>query len=154
MDYSTAVKRLWNHANLPEEFSRFPKEESFCFALFQATQMKQQPELRGLYDDIMSCLEVLNLVLNTSTPEKSTDRKAKKIDRETSYAVSTILSASWLAYYRLALEKTFSDSFLHDLAGFLVKIETGWNLVLAGDSEKIQKETEMHFEMYLQSSHA
>ena len=148
MDYSEAVKRLWNHANLPEQFSQLQKEESFCYALWQAERTKQQANLDWFYTDIMKCLEVVNRALNTDRPSESIEGRAQAIDREISYAISLTLSTCWLHHYRWTLHKLFPEAFLRDLASTLVRIGMAWDLILAGDIDEIRRDAEGGFEAW------
>jgi hypothetical protein len=148
MDYSKAVERLWNHANLPQKLSQLTKEESFCYSMWQAEQTKQPINTDSFYSDIMQCLEAVNRALNTDKPSESIEGKAEAIDRKICYSVSQILSIGWLDYYRWAERKTFPETPLRNLAGVLVKIGMAWDLILAGDIDEIQLDAEGEFQVW------
>src|ERR1700722_13899251 len=147
MDYSTAVRRLRNHANLPEFQSSSPKEESFGYLLWQAGRKNEPINFDIIYKDIISCLETVNLTLNTNTPSKSIKGKTPLIDREISYAISGILAIGSSEYYRLTIQKKFPDIYRSELASILVRIAIAWDLVLAGDIDEIENEVETEFQI-------
>ena len=76
MDYSHALQRLSNHANAAG--STLPEGESFLFALWQADRQSLAPELRGVFEDILACFEVVNHALNTQHPSDTIEGRWRR----------------------------------------------------------------------------
>jgi hypothetical protein len=143
MDYSHALQRLRNHANVAG--STLPERESFLFALWQAKRAAHSPDLRGLFDDILSCFEVVNHALNTSHPSGTVSGKAEVLPRSLAADVSTILSVGWHHVSQWSSSQKFSDAFRTELATMLEQIGIAWDAVLAGDIDDIREHVQTEF---------
>src|ERR1043165_4655524 len=106
MDYSHALQRLRNHANAAG--SALPEGESFLFVLWQAEQQAHVPELRSLFDDLLSCFEAVNHALNTQHPSSTIGGKSEALPRSLVYDVSSVLSEGWSYYWRWASSGRFT----------------------------------------------
>ena len=125
MDYPQALERLLNHANLPG--SNLPESESFGFTLWQAGQQSHMPELRGLFDDVVECLEAVNHALNTQHPSGTVAGKAEALPRSLVCCVSSILSQGWSDFWRWSSRQQFPERFRAELAVMLVQIGIAWD---------------------------
>jgi hypothetical protein len=143
MDYSQALERLRNHANAPG--SSLPNNESFLFALCQASQQSRIPVLRDSFDDILACFEAVNLALNTQHPSGTVAGKAEALPRSLVADVSWILSDGWSYFWRWSSSQQFSQSFRTELAVMLVQIGIAWDAVLAGDIDNIREDVQIEF---------
>ena len=139
MDYSHALERLRNHANAAG--STLPEGESFLFALWQAERQSLAPELRGLFEDILSCFEVVNHALNTQHPSDTLEGKAETLPRSLVADVSSVLSTGWSWYWCWASSEKFTATFRTGFATMLVQIGIAWDAVLAGDIDDIREDT-------------
>lgn len=143
MDYSHALQRLGNHANAAG--TTLPEDESFLFTLWQAERQSHAPELRGLFEDILSCFEVVNHALNTQHPSDTIDGKAEALPRSLVADVSSVLSEGWSYYWRWATSGQFTPTFRTEFAAMLVQIGIAWGAVLAGDIDEIREDSQMEF---------
>jgi|SRR5437667_3467363 len=143
MDYSHVVQRLSNHANAAG--SDLPEGDSFLFALWQAERKAHAPELRSLFDDVLSCFEVVNHALNTQRPSNSIAGKAEALPRSLAADVSSLLSEGWSYYLRWATSDRFSATFRTEFAAMLVQIAIAWDAVLAGDIDDIREQVQTEF---------
>ena len=138
MDYPQALQKLRQHASAPEG-------ASFTLALYHAERQVAIPELRGLFDDILSCFEVVNHALNTQHPSESITGKADSLPRSLVADVSEILSIGWSYYWRWASSHQFTETFGTELASMLVQIGIAWDAVLAGDIDDIREQVQAEF---------
>jgi hypothetical protein len=143
MDYSHALERLRNHANAAG--SILPEDESFLLALWQAERQSHIPELRSLFDDILSCFVVVNQTLNTQHPSETIAGKAEALPRSLVADVSSILSEGWSYYWRWTSNEQFTAKFRTEFAAILVQIGIAWDAILAGDIDDIRQEVETEF---------
>ena|ERR1700677_2740356 len=143
MDYSHALQRLRNHANVAG--STLPERESFLFALWQAEREAHSTNLRSLFDDILSCFEVVNHALNTHHPSGSISGKAEVLPRSLVANVAAILSIGWHDFSRWSSSQKFSEPFRTEFAAMLVQIGIAWDAVLAGDIDDIRKHVQTDF---------
>jgi hypothetical protein len=143
MDYSHALQRLRNHAN--GAGSTLPERESFLFALWQAKREAHSPDLRSLFDNILSCLEVVNHALNTRHPSGTVSGKAEVLPRSLAADVSTILYVGWHHVSQWSSSQKFSEAFRTELATMLEQIGIAWDAVLAGDIDDIREHVQTEF---------
>src|ERR1035438_485823 len=143
MDYSHALERLRNHANAAG--STLPEGESFLFALCQAERQSLSPELRRLFEDILSCFEVVNRALNTQRPSDTLEGKAETLPRSLVADVSSVLSEGWSYYWRWASSEQFTGTFRTEFAAMLVQIGIAWDAVLAGDVDDLGEHVQTEF---------
>jgi hypothetical protein len=143
MNFAHAVQRLRNHANAPG--SGLPERESFLFVLWQAEREARAPELRSLFDDILSCFEAINHALNMPDPSGTISGKAEALPRSLVADVSVILSNGWSNYWRWQSDQKFSNSFRTEFAIILVQVGIAWDAVLAGDIDEIREEVQTEF---------
>jgi hypothetical protein len=132
MDYETAKKRLWNHANLPE--NGLPIEESLVGSLWLAE--KDRGELRFLShtEDVLECLNAVNLAKNGPDPAYRRGPSPNDcVVLDVAYFVSGIISGC-LDYHRTWTEsRKFDAATLTSLEVAVHKIAVAWDQVLAGD---------------------
>ena len=138
MDYPQALQKLSQHASAPEG-------ESFTLALYHAERQAAIPELRGLFDDILSCFEVINHALNTEHPSEAITGKADSLPRSLVANVSEILSIGWSYYLRWTSSDRFTVTFRTELVSMLVQIGIAWDAVLAGDIDDIREQVQAEF---------
>jgi len=143
MDYSHALKKLRNHAN--SVGSALPDDESFLLTLWQAERQSRMPELRSLFDDILSCFVIVNQTLNTQHPSRTIAGKAEALPRSLIADVSSILSHGWSYYWRWTSSEQFTSKFRTEFAAILVQIGIAWDAILAGDIDDIRQEVETEF---------
>jgi hypothetical protein len=137
MDYLHALQRLSNHANAAG--STLPAEESFLFAVLQARKGTEKPALEILFDNIISCFEVINLAINTDHPSNNTVGKSQVLPRSLVADVSAILSEGWRYYWRWSSSQKFPESFCNQMASMLVQLSMAWEAVLAGDIDDLRE---------------
>jgi hypothetical protein len=137
MDYSQALQQLSNHANGAGSTS--PERESFLFALWQAEHEANAPELRSLFDDILSCFEAVNHALNTPHPSGSVSGKAQMSPRSLVADVSAILSGGWHYALGWSSSQKFSEPFRAYIVTMLEQMGIAWCAVLAGDIDDIRE---------------
>jgi hypothetical protein len=138
MDYPQALQKLSQHAGAPEG-------DSFTLALCQAERQQVIPELRRSFDDILSCLEVINHTLNTEHPSEAIAGKADDLPRALVANVSEILSIGWSCHLRWTTSGKFTATFRTELSSMLVQIGTAWDAVLAGDIDDIRQHAQAEF---------
>jgi hypothetical protein len=143
VEYQDAVNKLWNHANLPEKGLR-PKD-SFVYTAWHAEKTKSPQEFQPLYEDILSCLAVVNSSLNGPIPSESVVSSPPPVDRTLCYCMSGILSAGWSHYFQWRRRKLFDAEFIDGFASMLVRIGIVWDQVLAGDIDDIVADAEREF---------
>jgi hypothetical protein len=143
MEYSHALQRLRNHANVAG--STLSESESFLFVLWQAEREAQAPDIRSLFDDILSCFEAVNHTLNTRHPSNTISGKAEALPRMLVADVSAILSVGWSNYWQSSSSEKFSESSRTEFAAMLVQIGLAWEAVLAGDIDNIREHTQTEF---------
>jgi|HubBroStandDraft_6_1064221.scaffolds.fasta_scaffold970543_2 hypothetical protein len=143
MDYTQALQRLRNHANISG--SDLPESESLLFVLWQAGRQAHIPETDSLFDDIFACLETVNHALNTKHPSETITGKAEALPRSLVADISVILSAGWSYYWRWSRTKQFSEAFCGEFAGMLVRLSIAWNAVLDGDIDDIRSHAQEEF---------
>jgi len=143
MDYSHALQRLSHHANAAG--STLPEGESFLFALWQADRQSHAPDLRSLFEDILSCFEVVNHALNTQHPSDTIEGKSEALPRSLVADISSVLSGGWNYCWRWASSAQFTPTFRMEFAAMLVQIGIAWDAVLAGDIDDIRENTQTEF---------
>ena len=145
MDYQDAINKLWNHANLPEKGLK--REDSFIYAAWQSEKTTSPQDFQPLYEDILSCLAVVNSTLNGSVPSETIVAEPRPIDGTLCYCISGILSSGWSRHFHWVQAGLFSQEFTQRFASMLVRIGIAWDLVLAGDMDNIPEDTEREFTM-------
>lgn len=145
MEYQDAIDKLWNHANLPEKGLK--REDSFLFTAWQAEQTKSPQNFQRLYEDMLSCLAVINIQLNGPIPSETISKDPRPIDSALCYSMSSILSGGWSDHFKWSQKQIFPEDFLNEFASMLVRIGIAWDLVLAGDMDNIPEDTELEFRM-------
>jgi hypothetical protein len=143
MDYSHALQRLRNHANVAG--IALPEHESFLFALGQAEREEHPPDLRSLFDDILSCFEAVNHALNTPHPSGTISGKAEALPRFLVPDVSAILSVGWHYALQWSSSQKFSEPFRTELATMLEQMGIAWGAVLDGDIDDIREHIQQNF---------
>jgi hypothetical protein len=138
MDYSQALQKLRQHAAAPEG-------ESFTLALYHTERQAAIPELRCLFDDVLSCFEVINHALNTQHPSEAITGKADSLPRSLVADVSEILSVGWSYYWRWTSSHQFTETSRTELASMLVQIGIAWDAVLAGDIDDVREHVQAEF---------
>jgi hypothetical protein len=138
MDYSQALQKLRQHASASEG-------ESFTLALYHAERQAPIPELRGLFDDILSCFEVINHAINTQHPSEAITGKADSLPRSLVANVSEILSVSWSHYLHWTSSDKFTATFRTELVLMVVQIGIAWDAILAGDIDDIREQVQAEF---------
>ncbi len=138
MTYAEARLRLANHSNLPSDL---PKEESFVWALFNATKTGVQPNIEILARNVIACLEVVSRKINGAIPSESSiriDERSGTIN-DVAYSVSGIV-ASGISYFRQwSLKQRFSTDIRCFLIEAIHRIAFAWDQVLAGDVNDLQE---------------
>lgn len=142
MNFEHALARLRNHANMD---ARLPEAESFLFALWQSERQGQSPKLQPLFDDIIECLEVVNVAFNTKTPSETIAGKVESLPRPLVADVSVILSEGWAYHCRWTCNHRFDPDVLRDCATALAQIGIAWNAVLAGDIDNVREQIKTEF---------
>jgi len=135
MNFDEACQRLKNHANLPNSG---PDNESYGLALWHASRGEPSLELMPLFNDVMECLECVNLGLNEEQPSQSSSSpKYSSVDRGLSYSISLIflLQMNYLQASLEPVQREVAFSMTKDLI-------LAWNFVLAGDIDDISQEVE------------
>lgn len=135
MDYDQALKKLVNHANLPNELS---EEESLGYALWQIQRTGQPSNITELSEDVIECLEVANVCINGSVPSE-TFRQAE-IDSQLAYSVACIITSAITALAICSERGQYDPSFIEELRIVGWKIAVAWECVLAGDIDSLRKE--------------
>lgn len=143
MEYSEAVLRLHNHANMPG--TSLAESESFLFALWQAERQPDIPELRRLFEDLLDCLVVVNHAVNTEHPSGTIAGKLETLPRPLVADISAILSVGWSDYWRWSSNQQFTEAFRAEFAAKLVQIGIAWDAVLAGDIDDIRNHVQTEF---------
>jgi hypothetical protein len=143
VDYQDAINKLWNHANLPEKGLK--REESFIYTAWQTEKSKSPQDFQRLYEDILSCLAIVNSTLNGSVPSETIVAEPQPIDRTLCYCVSGILSSGWSHYFHWVQAGLFPAEYTQRFASMLVRIGIAWDFVLAGDMDNIPEDTEREF---------
>jgi hypothetical protein len=143
VDYQDAFNKLWNHANLPEKGLK--REDSFIYTAWHAEKTKFPQDFQPLYDDILSCLAVVNTSLNGPAPSESVGASSPAIDRTLCYCVSGILSAGWRYYFQWQRRGLFDSEFIQKFSGMLLRIGIAWDQVLAGDIDDIVADANLQF---------
>ena len=143
MEYSQALQRLRNHANTPG--SNLPEGESFLFALWEADRGTRMPEIRPLFENILACLEAINLELNGKQPSTVIEGKAVAVTRSLAADMSAILSEGWSYFILWESKQRFSEIFRSELAAILLQLGIAWDAILAGDIDDIQQQVESEF---------
>ena len=123
------------------------KARGQLFTAWQAEQTKSPQDFQRLYEDILSCLAVINAHLNGPVPSETISKDPRPIDSALCYSISGILSGGWSDHFKWSQKRVFSQDFLDEFASFLVRIGIAWDLVLAGDMDKIPEDTESEFRM-------
>ena len=145
MEYSYALEKLSNHANSPAPSSNLPENESFLLELWQAERQSRIPDLRNLFDDILSCFEAVNHELNTQHPSENIAGKAATLPRSLVGNVSAILSVGWNYYWQWTASQQFNESFRKELAATLMQLGFAWDAILAGDIDDIREHCQSEF---------
>lgn len=142
MDYDQALKRLTNHANLPNEL---PEEESLGYALWQIERTGQPSKITELCDDVIECLEVINVCINGSVPSETfkpaiDGKLAYSVDGQLAYSVACIITSAITALAICSERGQYDPSFIEELRIVGWKIAVAWECVLAGDIDSLRKE--------------
>ena len=138
MTYEQAYARLLNHSNLvASDAGNLADEESFLFTLWKAEKDKSAPVLNHLYEDILSCLEVVNRDVNGDTPSETTVRDKSQLDRSLVNAMWYITHSGWENHRRWELDGTFERPLRDDLALTLWRISCAFGAVLDGCSDSL-----------------
>lgn len=129
MNYDEACRRLRNHANLPNSG---PDDESLGFALWRASRGQPQTEFVALFEDVIECLECVNLALNGETPSETPNaRKRSDIDRWLCYSISCLFDIQLKGLQSMATD-------YHELVLSMARnLSIAWSCVLAGDVDEI-----------------
>jgi hypothetical protein len=147
VNYDEALARLWNHANLPEKSATPGPEESFLATAWKVQQTKTPRDFEQPYQDILKCLQAVNLSINGLVPSESIRPDPVPVDPTLCYCMSGILTTGWSHHCKWSQKEIFSKDFLDKFASILVRIGIAWDLVLAGDMDDIPKDTELEFRM-------
>ncbi|GIW99637.1 MAG: hypothetical protein KatS3mg111_2970 [Pirellulaceae bacterium] len=131
MDYSEACRRLQNHANLPNSG---PEHESLGLALWRISRGEPPPpNLAALFDDVIECLEIVNVALNGRIPSETPNAMKKdQIDRWLCYSVSCLFDL-----FIEAVNSQKADGRRDVIFGMMRDLSIAWNCVLAGDIDRI-----------------
>lgn len=140
MDYTEALKRLANHANMPID-ETVPAEQGLLFALWQATRMAELCEIEDRVADVISCFEAVNAHLNTETPDGSA-RTPEGIPRDLALVVGVLIAGC--QEYALLREAgpLFSREECRELNRAVWTIAQSWCAVLHGDIDSIYEDLE------------
>jgi hypothetical protein len=77
MDHDVAFGRLWNHANMPgTTCGNFSAEESFLQNLYKSTDTKTPFIIAPYVNDIITCLERINVHVNGSLPSNNSTKRS------------------------------------------------------------------------------
>jgi hypothetical protein len=142
MDFSEACLRLANHGNLP---SAGPEAESLGYALWLLRRGDESAAARFpvLYEDVVDCLEVVNIELNGEVPSETPNtRKQMAIDRWLAYSIVGILGL-----HLEALPETthVSDGGRERVLRLLREITIAWDAVLAGDIDSLREHIALEY---------
>jgi hypothetical protein len=143
VEYQEALNRLWNHANLPERGLK--PEDSFIYVAWQSEKTKSPQEFQRLYEDILSCLAVVNSSLNGPVPSETVAASSRPIDRTLCYCISGILSAGWRHYFQWRRRGLFDVEFIDIFGSMLLRIGIAWDQALAGDIDDLVEDAEREF---------
>ena len=142
MNFETAKKRLFNHANLPQGPADAPDQQSLLFILSDARRSNVAPAaLSSLRRDVIDCLEVVNRELNGALPSNTFGGKTE-IERDAAYAVSRILHGCWDCFLAWRRNDLFTPEARRELAYCAWSISFAWTAVLAGDIDSLHEEVE------------
>jgi hypothetical protein len=122
VNYDEALVRLWNHANLPEKTGTPGPEESFLATAWKVQQTKTPQDFQQLYQDILNCLQAVNLSLNGLVPSESIRRPPAPVDATLCYCLSSILAEGWSYHFRWSQKEILANDFLDKFASILVRI--------------------------------
>jgi hypothetical protein len=140
MDYPTALEKLLRHAGLSKQK---PAAEDFQYVLYLISDKKAFRPVQPLAADVLAALEVVNQHLNGAAPADTDDAtKAAALDRSLVYALNSLLTTGRRYAAWMAQESGFAPADVAEMQRAVQAIELGWNFVLAGDSNSIQKEVD------------
>lgn len=138
MTYEQAYARLLNHANfVASSVTNLADEESFLFALSKAEKDRSAAVLTHLYEDILSCLEVVNHHVNGETPSRTAVGDKYHFDRPLVTAMWYIVHSGWEHHRRWERHRLFDQLARDNLALTLWRISSAWGAVLDGDIDSI-----------------
>jgi hypothetical protein len=138
MKYEQAYARLLNHGNLTGRDPRSAEdEESFLFALWKAGRDESVPVLGHLYDDLLSCLEVVNRHVNEEAPSEGKAGRRRPLDNQLINAMWYLLHYGWEQYRRWERAGAFDQATRDGIALTLWRISTAWGAVLDGDIDSL-----------------
>jgi|SRR5215210_555629 len=142
LSYEQALQKLSHHANLTEA-----EEEdwsSFVGILFETKAAGVISDFRVPTDDVISCLDVVNRLLNGETPSASVNGdKERRISRRAAYAVAAIITSS-VKYCLWLMDNAAADrSSALAMERNLWRISCAWEAVLAGDIDSLSEHLEL-----------
>ena len=144
MDYDEALKRINNHANLPDCEDPMPDADSFLFQLWNANRTGEALELESPCEDVIDCLIAANVELNGETPSETSGYQIESVIREFAYPVTSIMSRGWQYYLDWTEAEKFTAEYRNQLAEQLVRLNFTWEQVLAGDIDDLRSEYELY----------
>ncbi|GAB2953523.1 hypothetical protein GCM10027048_18380 [Hymenobacter coalescens] len=144
MDYPTALEKLLRHAGLSKQK---PSAEDFQYVLYVISDKQAFRPVQPLAADVVRCLEAVNQHLNGPQPAETDDSaKSQTLDRTLVHAVNGLLTTGRRYAAWMEKESGFAPADVAEMQRAVQAIELGWNFVLAGDSDSIQKEVDTWLE--------
>jgi hypothetical protein len=145
MDYDFALGRLWNHACMPApEHCGFTAEESFVYNLRMSTETNAPVVIAPFLDDIITCLEVVNVHINGSPPSEGS-MGLGPIDRRLSVTMAGIVHDAWQYHWLWEHRELFEKKNRGELARAAWSISRAWTFVLHGDIDSISEDLEYQY---------
>jgi hypothetical protein len=131
VNYDEALQRLRNHANLP---GSGPDNESLGLAVWYISRERPTLEvLARLFDDVVQCLECVNLALNGPVPsETPNSHKQLHVDRWLAYAVASLLDI-----LIKSLNRDLGPQQYDIILSMTKSVSIAWTCVLAGDVDQL-----------------
>jgi hypothetical protein len=132
--YEEAVRKLANHAGLPmREGEESLREKSLSNSIWLSEKQKTVPNLVLQLNDVLDCLQVLNLHFNGPDPNTRSGPRMTSIPDSISYPVTCILSCCLSTYRKWTATNGSNQDVLNVLLVGTHKIAFAWMQLLASD---------------------
>lgn len=137
MTYEDAVRRLANHANEPFD-GLASEEESYVFTLWRMSKDKLPLDFVSKANDVIECLEVVNVRLNGCVPSEVPASAGSPMDRALEGIINSLILRGVEHALSWQQEKLFGEEIARQALLCSWKIGKAWEAILAGDIDNLK----------------
>jgi hypothetical protein len=130
-DYQTALRKLANHACLPN--TTLPIEESLVGSLWLVDKRSESPSWEKHTDDVLECLRTANFFFNGPDPNSRNGRADHSEICDLAYFVSRVITGGLGYHLAWSGNDRFDEDSLRSLEQCIYKISYAWDHLLASD---------------------